>query len=166
MAYLNLERVINCSVTEQIVADNIARVTSAWKAPETCGARVVVCRSNVILAQALRSMASELFDADGVPLQKLMSQMHPFEDDGSSPGSFPDRLTLDLLPFMSAPGVILDSCDTILNHISTSFHEMGLDCVPPQEVYPNCALYHRSSWRTPKFRCLGTTETGPPRLCL
>ena len=132
MAYLNLERVINCSVTEQIVADNIARVTSAWKAPETCGARVVVCRSNVILAQALRSMASELFDADGVPLQKLMSQMHPFEDDGSSPGSFPDRLTLDLLPFMSAPGVILDSCDTILNHISTSFHEMGLDCVPPQ----------------------------------
>ena len=94
---------ITCSVTEQIVADHISRVTSAWKAPETCGARVVVCRSNVILAEALGNIASELIDADGVPLAKFMSQMHPFEDDGSSPGSFPDRLTLDLLPFYSAP---------------------------------------------------------------
>ena len=130
LKFLNIERVITCSVTEQIVADHISRVTSTWKAPETCGARVVVCRSNAILAEALGNIASELIDADGVPLAKFMSQMHPFEDDGSSPGSFPDRLTLDLLPFFSAPGVILDSCHTILNHISKMFREMGLSCVP------------------------------------
>ena len=124
--------VLTCSVTEQRVRDDIARVTSAWETPETCGARVVVCRSNDVLARSLGSMTSELFDADGVPLAKLMSQMSPFDDDASTVGSFPDRLTLDLLPFMSENGVIYDSCHTILNHISKMFEEMGLNCVPEQ----------------------------------
>ena len=127
-----LGSVLTCSVTEQRVRDEIARVTSTWETPETCGARVMVSRSNDAVARALGNMIFELFDAEGVPLAKHMPQMHPFDDDASTIGSFPDRLTLDLLPFMSERSVIYESCHTILNHISKMFEEMGLNCVPEQ----------------------------------
>jgi hypothetical protein len=118
LSFLNLESVITCSVTEQSVAEHTARVTSAWKTTDTCGARVVVCRSNDILARALGNMTSVLFDKEGVPHKTQMSHMYPFDDDASTTGSFHDRLVLDLLPYMSETGVIYDSCHTILNHLS------------------------------------------------
>ena len=127
-----LGSVLTCSVTEQRGHDQIARVTSGWETSETCGARVLVCRSNEILARALESMTRELFDAEGVPLATHMSQMTPFDDDASTIGSFRDRLTLDLLPFMSQNGVIYESCHTILTHMSKMFEEAGLNCVPEQ----------------------------------
>jgi hypothetical protein len=132
LSFLNLESVITCSVTEQSVAEHIARVTSAWKTTDTCGARVVVCRSNDILARALGNMTSVLFDKEGVPHKTQMSHMYPFDDDASTTGSFHDRLVLDLLPYMSETGVIYDSCHTILNHLSRMFDDMGLKCVPEQ----------------------------------
>ena len=127
-----LGNVITCSVTEQSVNDQVARVTSGWKTPETCGACVVVCQSNTDLANALGNMAGEVLDVDGVPLPVHISQMTPFVHDGSTRHSFRDRLILDLLPFMSAPGVIHDSCNAILIHISSIFCEMGLNSVPEQ----------------------------------
>jgi hypothetical protein len=127
-----LGSVLTCSVTEQRGHDQIARVTSGWETSETCGARVLVCRSNEILARALESMTRELFDAEGVPLATHMSQMTPFDDDASTIGSLRDRLTLDLLPFMSQNGVIYESCHTILTHMSKMFEEAGLNCVPEQ----------------------------------
>ena len=123
---------MTCSVTEQRVAEHIARVTSSWKTEKTCGARVVMFRDDQILARALKNIAAELFDAEGVPLGKHGAMMSPFVDDGSTRGSFRDRLTLDLLPFMSAIGVLNDSCNTILQHISKTFSNLDLDCVPRQ----------------------------------
>ena len=123
---------MTCSVTEQRVTEHITRVTSSWKTPETRGARVVMFRGDQILARALENMARELFDAEGVPLGRHMAMMSPFLDDGSTRGSFRDRLTLDLLPYMSATGVLDDSCNTILMHMSKTFSNMGLDCVPRQ----------------------------------
>jgi len=135
-----LGNVLTCSVTEQRVPDRVAWVTSGWKTPETCGARVVVCRSNTVLANALGNMARELFDVDGVPLPALISQMTPFVNDGATRQTFRDRMTLDLLPFMSAPGVIDDSCNMILIHISSILSEMGLSCVLEQGTLSHLQL--------------------------